>query len=503
MSSTPVRDHASRVRRTLPIPESRIIRKRVLLATAAAAGRVNWKVQPLAIPPPGSGLEPVMGEFGVPWIGAAINAMTDQLRWGRRHVDKYGEISWAGLFGRRVVAAIGPDATREVLIDRDKNYSVKGFGFLIGPFFDGGLLLRDFDDHRYHRRILQQAFTRGRLAGYLELTTPAILDGLRHWEPDPAFPLYDRGKQLLLELATTVFVGADLGPEADRLTRAFEDAVRGGQAIVRHDVPGGRWRRGLRGRRILQDYFRAALPGKRAAETADLFSVLCHARSEDGDRLTDDEVIDHMIFVLMAAHDTSTNALSMMGYFLARHPQWQERLRAESVALGKDTLEYADIAGMTGLELVFKETLRLTAPVGQELRETVRDTALCGKYIPAGTLVNVNPYLTMRSLPWNDPDRFDPERHAGEDGAANRFAFAPFGGGAHQCLGQHFARMTVFAIMHRLLLDHSWSVAPGYTVSTSWGTGPTPDDGLPIRLERRPPTGTAEPGAAPAAVRTR
>lgn len=484
MAPSTVHIPVARLRRRLPRPTSRVLRKRVLIATAEAAGRVNWKPRALAEPPPGSGLEPVMGEFGIPYIGGVVNALADQLRWGRVHMDKYGEVSWSGLLGRPVVTAVGPDATREVLVDRDRNYSVTGFRFLIGPFFDGGLLLRDFDDHRYHRRILQQAFTRQRLAGYLELTTPAILDGLARWEPGPHFRLYDHGKQLLLELATTVFVGAELGPEAKRLAGAFEDAVRGGQAIIRHNVPGGHWWRGLRGRRVLQGYFRAALPGKRGAPTADLFSVLCHAQSQDGDRLTDDEIVGHMIFVLMAAHDTSTNALSMMGYFLARHPHWQERLRAESVALQKDTLEYADIARMTGMELVFRETLRLTAPVGQELRETVRDTALCGKYIPAGTLVNVNPYLTMRSLPWNDPDRFDPERHNADD-PQNRFAFAPFGGGAHQCLGQHFARMTVFAIMHRLLLDYRWSVDPDYTVSTSWGTGPTPDDGLPIHLERR------------------
>ena len=101
-------------------------------------------------------------------------------------------------------------ATEAVLLDRDKAFSAeKGYGFLTGPFFRGGMLLRDFDEHLYHRRIMQQAFTRPRLVGYLDLTTPGIERGLNEWQPGKHFPLYTSAKKVLLELATEAAVRWD------------------------------------------------------------------------------------------------------------------------------------------------------------------------------------------------------------------------------------------------------------------------------------------------------
>jgi cytochrome P450 len=444
--------------------------------------------RPLADPPPGSGLKPVMGDSGPPIVGHTLGVLIDPLDGARRSFDRYGLVLWQGLLGRQIVMVGGPDATEAVLLDRDKAFSAeKGYGYLIGPFFRGGMLLRDFEEHLYHRRIMQQAFTRQRLIGYLALTTPAIQRGLDDWKPGKQFLLYSSAKQLLLGLATEVFMGTDLGPEARRLERAFEDAVQGGQAVVRANVPGGTWARGLRGRHVLKRHFRRALPAKRAGDGTDLFSVLCRTTSDDGHTFTDDDIVNHMIFVMMAAHDTSTIAVSMMAYLLGKHPEWQDRLRAESQALGKATLDYDDLERLPSLDLVFKETLRMYAPVGQEVRETVKDTDVLGHYIPANTTVIIGAYPSMRMKEWwPNPDVFDPERfaeHRRED-KVHRFAWSPFGGGAHKCIGLYFGGMTVKAIMHQMLLRYRWTVPADYKVALGWGTGPTPTDGMPIHLER-------------------
>ena len=442
-------------------------------------------VEPLAQPPVGSDLVPVMGQQGAPIIGYSLVALMDVLKFARKNYETYGPVGWAGLMGRKVVVAIGPDAAQAILLDKEKTFSAeKGWMFMIGPFFHGGVMLMDYDEHIYHRRILQQAFTRTRLVGYLDLMTPGITRGLDSWQPGHDFPLYSNTKQLLLELATEVFVGTELGPQAKRLERAFEDAVRGGQAVIRTNVPGGMWSKGLRGRKVLADYFRRELPAKRNGGGNDLFSVLCHAASEEGHTFTDEEIVDHMIFVLMAAHDTSTLALSMMGYLLGKHPEWQVRLRAESLALGKPTLDYDDLDRLPSLDLVFKETLRMFAPVGQQLRETLRDTELLGHFIPAGTPVMYAPYPSMRMEQWwSNPDVFDPERFARHEEKSHRYAWSPFGGGAHKCIGQQFANMTVKGVMHQMLLRYRWSVPSGYELPLGWGTGPTPVDGLPIHLK--------------------
>lgn len=460
--------------------------RRFQTTVAAAAQRVPAPVRPLATPPPGSGLEPVLGDYGPPILGHSLTVTTDLLGFARERYRRYGPVQWAGGFGTRMVIVLGPESIGRVLVNRDKAFANgPGWEYFIGPFFHRGVMLLDFEEHHQHRRILQEAFTRDRLLGYLAAMNPAIRRGLARWRPRGRFGVYDALKQLTLDIATEVFVGDHLGPEADRLNEAFVDTVRAGQALVRADVPGGIWRRGLRGRRELERYFAERIPAKRAGDGQDLFSVLCRAETDDGQRFTDVDVVNHMIFVLMAAHDTSTITAAMMAYYLGKYPEWQERARAESMALGTDEISYADLDRLPSLDLVMKESLRMSAPVGVLMRRAIRDTELEGRYIPAGARVVLGVYPTQRMEPWwSDPDVFDPERfaeHRRED-KSHRFAWMPFGGGVHKCIGMHFGIMEVKAIMHQMLLRFAWSVPEGYEPPLTYGTGPIPADGLPLRV---------------------
>jgi cytochrome P450 len=440
----------------------------------------------LADPPPGSGLEPVMGEPGPPVVGHTLLFLKDNLGWSRHFYEKYGTIFWGNSLGTKVVSVLGPDGLETVLTNRDRAFSnAEGWAYFIGPFFERGVMLMDFEEHRHHRRILQKAFKRVRIVGYIEKANETIARVVPTWRPGPGFQIYNAAKQLTLDIATEVFVGGDIGAQADRINRAFIDTVLGGQAIVRSDVPGGKWHRGLASRRLLEDYFRAQIPEKRAGDGDDLFSVLCHAESEDGERFSDDDVVNHMIFTMMAAHDTSTITLAMMGYYLAKHPEWQERVREESRALGTDTIGYDEAEQLTAMDLVFRETLRMNAPVGALARQAIKDTEIDGRYIPAGTRLFLGLYATMRMEPWwNDPDTFDPERFTPEraEDQSHKYAWTPFGGNVHKCIGMHFGAMEVKAIMHQLLLRHSLHVDPDYEPPMDHGTGPLPADGLPLEL---------------------
>jgi cytochrome P450 len=440
----------------------------------------------LADPPPGSGLKPVMGDPGPPVVGRSLEVLRDGLGFARENYKRYGTVTWTNLFGTRLALVIGPDAIETVLSNRDRAFSnEEGWGALIGAFFERGVMLMDFEEHRHHRLIMQQAFKRERLVSYLDKMNPAIGRGTAGWRPGAAFELFPATKQLTLDIATEVFVGGELGAEADRINNAFIRLVVGGQAVIRADVPGGRWHRGLESRRVMEEYFRAQIPSKRAGDGDDLFSVLCHAETEDGERFSDGDVVNHMIFTMMAAHDTSTITLTMMGYYLAKHPEWQERLRAESMALGKSAIGYDDLDQLPSMDLAFRETLRMNAPVGMIARAALTDTEIDGYYIPKGTRMMLGIYTTQRMEPWwNDPDTFDPERFTPErqEDASHRFAWMPFGGNVHKCIGMHFGGMEVKAILHQLLLRFSWQVPYGYEPVIDYATGPFPADGMPIQL---------------------
>jgi cytochrome P450 len=399
----------------------------------------------------------------------------------------YGEVLKLNVFGTTLYAAYGLDAAEQVLINRDRTYANgPAWSHFIGPFFRRGLMLLDFDEHLHHRRILQHAFTNDALRRYHAVMLPHIRSGIASWESVEKPRMHQLFKELTLDLALETFVGVDLTrAEQDRINKAFIAAVRAGTSIVRSPVPGTPWAKGLAARKVLEEFFFTHLPEKRRTGGDDLFAQLCVARSEDGDQFSDEDIVNHMIFLLMAAHDTSTITMSSMAYHLARYPEWQEKARAESVAAGD--ADYDGVLGLDLLDLVMKESMRLCTPVPSLPRVAVHETSLNGYRIPEGAFVAVSPFYNHHDPAyWPDPMLFDPGRFSPErrEDHSHRMAFEPFGGGVHKCIGMHFAGLQVRAIFHELLRSYRWSVPEDYVWPLDHVALPFPRDRLPVRLER-------------------
>jgi cytochrome P450 len=141
---------------------------------------------------------------------------------------------------------------------------------------------------------------------------------------------------------------------------------------------------------------------------------------------------------------------------------------------------------MTSIDLVMKECLRLVPPVPVLARKTVKETEVLGHHIPANRLVSVMLHLShhMDEL-WPNPEEFDPERFADDrrEDKVHRYAWEPFGGGVHKCLGMFFAGAEVTTIMHHLLRRYSWTVDPGYRAPMNYHSLPFPKDGQPVDLK--------------------
>lgn len=442
---------------------------------------------------PSAGLKPVMGDPGPPVIGYTFKFLRDPLAAGVELYNRFGPVYWVRAFGSKLVVLVGPDAASAALLNRDKAFSNGGgWEYFIGPFFRRGLMLLDFEEHHFHRRIMQEAFNVDRLRGYLEGMNAGIERGIDAWQPRDGFLVLPAMKQLTLDVATETFMGVELGDTADRVNKAFIATVRAGTSFVRIPVPGGRWAAGLRGRRVLEEFLSGYLPEKRASDGSDLFTALCHAASEEGDSFTDQDIVNHMIFLLMAAHDTSTITTSTIAYYLAKHPEWQERVRAESLALGSTSVGFDDIDKLVSLDLVMREALRLVSPVPALARRAVKDTEVLGHHIPAGTLTSVGiGYTHHMAEYWPDPESFDPERfaeHRRED-KIHQHAWEPFGSGAHKCIGLRFGSIEVKAIMHQFVQRFRWSVPADYEMPIDTTALPVPADGLPVKLEAISATG--------------
>ena len=433
---------------------------------------------------------------GLPLVGRALEYSRDPIALFRRQWADYGAVSPLRMVGGSEWAMLlGPDACEIALRNSDKAFANgPAWTYLVGPFFGRGLMFLDFEEHRLHRRIMQQAFTRDRLAGYVDGMHRAIGTGLANWRPGPRFQAYWALKDLTLGIATQTFMGGAEHTSAEelaRVNRAFIACVQAAAAIVRRDLPFTRWHRGMRGRRLLEEFVRGYLPSRRRRASDDLLSVLCHIESEDGRRFSDEDIVNHMIFLMMAAHDTSTYTLSVMLEKLGQHSGWQERCRAEVVRLAArvgDRPTLADLDGLETLDLVMRECLRLRAPVPIVLRQAVKDTTVLDTRITAGTPVIVAlQFAHLMPEHWSAPERFDPERFhpSRREDRSHRYAWAPFGGGVHKCLGMHFAGVEVKAVLYRLLQDFTWHVDPSYVAPLNHHSLPFPRDGQPIALRRR------------------
>ena len=144
------------------------------------------EVRPLAEPPAGSGLAPVPGTPGPPVLGHTLSYIRYGHAFTRARHAALGPVSWCGFVGEDVVIAAGPDATHAVLTNPEKAYSQDGWRFLVDDFFHRGLMLLDGDDHRTHRRVMQEAFTAPRVRGYVDRTVPVLRETIPTWPHRPA-----------------------------------------------------------------------------------------------------------------------------------------------------------------------------------------------------------------------------------------------------------------------------------------------------------------------------
>jgi cytochrome P450 len=387
----------------------------------------------------------------------------------------------------RFVNLFGPDANRFVLMDREQIFSARRpWTQIMGRIFPNGLLLRDGADHKHHRKIMHEAFTRPVLRDYAERMGPKVSAGIDNWDaagsPIGAFKAF---KALTLDLAASIFIGTDLGPATRRMNSAFEDMVAASMSRLRLRIPGLEFYRGLKGRAFMLGFLGGMLEKKRADQGLDMFSRLCRARSEEGDVLLDGEVLDHMIFLMMAAHDTTTSTLTSLTYELARHPGWQQRLREESRALGIELPGYDDLDRLQGLTWAMYETLRRYPPLPVIPRIATQEFEFGGYRIPGRTMVVVSPIHTHHmSQWWTEPWRWDPDRFSPDRAEQDRHThhWIPFGGGAHMCIGRRFAETQVRLVMHQLLLRYRWTVPDGYRMPIQQAPISKPLDGLPVNF---------------------
>ena len=374
---------------------------------------------------------------------------------------RHGDAFRMNILGSRGVIFMHPDAVREVLLDRQQNLSSeRGWANTAGRMFQGGLMLRDFEDHRLHRRVMQQAFRRSALAEYMAQINQLAREHLAAAaaRDRTALDVHAVAKGMTLDISTRVFLGLELGPQAGLVRSCFADMMRATISPVRRALPGTAMSRGIRAReRLAALLSRLVAQRRQGPPQPDLLSQLAHAEGPSGNIMSVDEVVRHMLFLLLAAHDTTASTLTVMIWHLAADQGWQERVADELRGLDGQDVSLENHSRLIQTEWVMKEALRLNPPTPFIPREAVRPCTIWGVPLEAGTLVSL-PILGIHRHPdwWSEPDRFDPLRFSREraEDKAHSHLYLPFGGGAHLCIGAHLAELIVKAALAVVLADH-------------------------------------------------
>ena len=302
------------------------------------------------------------------------------------------------------------------------------------------------------------AFHRERVAAYGETMVAYTQRMLEGWRDGDVRNVHHDMMHLTLEIVGKVLFDADVGGDADAIGRAFdavtdEIAARFRRPLFIPDwipLPGNlRYRAGVA---ALDRLVYRIIAEHRASDAAgsDLLSMLMLARDEDGVQMSDRQLRDEAVTLLLAGHETTALALSWTWYLLSRHPEVGARLQDEldRVLQGRAPAP-GDLPALRYTGQVVQESMRLYPPAYGFGREAVQDCNIGGYHVPAGTTLFMSPWLMHHDARWfAEPKRFIPERWA--DGLAERlprYAYMPFGGGPRICIGNSFAMMEAILIL--------------------------------------------------------
>jgi cytochrome P450 len=437
------------------------------------------------------------GPRGHVLLGNLLEFRRDNLAFYTRCAREYGDVVSFRLGPHRVVQLNHPDLVEHVLVTGNRHFNKNFFALRhLHAVLGNGLITSEGDFWLRQRRLAQPAFRRDQLAVYGDLMVACAERRLAGWRAGDTRDVHAEMMHLTLEIAARTFFDLDVTGDAADVGAAFEvvqDAFNEqvGSLFVPPrwlPTPGNlRLRRAIaRLGTVIQDLIRQRRADGR--DRGDLLSRLLHARDEDGSGMTDRQLRDEAMTLLLAGHETTALALSWTWYLLAQHPEAEERLAAELRAvLGGRPPTVADLPRLAYAGRVLLESMRLYPPVYAIGREAREGCEVGGYRLPAGTAVLLCQWVLHRDPRFFvDPEKFDPDRWAdGLAGRLPRYTYFPFSGGPRVCLGSTFAVQEALLVLATVAQRFHFTLAPGQRITPKPCITLRPEPGIWVGLAGR------------------
>jgi cytochrome P450 len=348
----------------------------------------------------------------------------------------------------------------------------------MGHFLGKGLLTTEGEAWRTQRRLIKTGFDRKQLDALSTIMHDSLTESLREFDRQirvGPVDIYTHLMKITFAMVARSLFGARLRDEDINLVSHTICTVQ--EFIVRQTLQpylnpwfaiSGDLRKheDMRARAdaILLEYIR-----KRRNEppSHDLLQTLMDARYSDGEGMSDKLILSESMQLLVAGHETSSNALSWLLYLLSSRPDCLEKVRREfDAVLGDTPPSYSDVPKFEFTAQVIYEALRLYPPFWMVDRMAIADDRAGDVVIPRGSMVIVYVYGAHHAPRyWQDPENFDPERFTkANEKLRTPFTFLPFGGGPRGCIGGNYAMLQILMILHDLLRTYDFQLAPGQTI---------------------------------------
>jgi cytochrome P450 len=417
-------------------------------------------------------------------LGTLIMPGRDPLAIFTTFARRYGDVVAFRLGGERVFLVNHPDYVRQVLVTDNAKFA-KGRALerarrLLGD----GLLTSERASHQRKRRLVQPAFHRAQVAGYARTMVERAERMSARWQDGVALDVSTEMARLTLSIAASTLFDADIDSDADDVGAALTDVLQSFwlQLLPFSDVvyalPIAAIRKSKAARVRLDALIYRMVQQRRSASAqrrqgvvpdsarSDVLSMLIDAH-EDESALSDQEIRDEVMTLLLAGHETTANALMWTWYLLSQSPDARARLQREvDGVLGGRPPEVSDAAALPFTTAVVTEAMRLYPPAWTIGRRALEPVEIGGYAVPAGALVFMSQWTLHRDARFfGEPERFLPERWTAEFKAAlPKHAYFPFGGGTRQCIGESFAWMELVLVVAAIAARWELELVPGHPV---------------------------------------
>ncbi len=426
-------------------------------------------------------------------------------------LSKYTELhgdTFRFYFGgvKEAIVTTNPVVIQHVLKTNSENYYKSEIQKKrMGHFLGKGLLTTEGEPWRTQRRLIQTGFERKQLEVLSSIMQDSLADSLQDFDkqartgPVDIYPLM---MKITFAMVGKSLFGArlkeeDIGLVSLAISTVQEFMVR--QTIQPYLNPWfavsgelrRHWEMRSRAFGVLDEYLQRR---RKEAPGHDLLQILMDARYSDGQGMPDELVLSESMQLLVAGHETSSNALSWLLYLLSSRPDCVERVRQEfDAVLGEKPLSFSDVPKFEFTTRVILEALRLYPPFWMVDRMALADDRAGDVAIPRGSTVVVFIYGVHHAAQyWENPESFDPERFTkGNEKLHTPFAHLPFGAGPRGCIGGNYAMLQILMILSVLLRKYDFHLVPGQTIAARPMVILRPEHGIQMTFTEAIPRGVA------------